>query len=246
VAFLTAFYMFRLFFLTFTGSEPKHGHPHESPLTMTGPLMILAVLSVVAGWSSLAEHKNFGHYIHYERPAGLQAQWEGAQSLATAHPEAKGTAAAHALLASAKPAEAKEEAAKEESHKFEWHADIWIPATLTGLAGILLAMLFYVFRVFNAESVTKLLGPLYRLVYNKYYIDEIYAWIVYKIYFVLSAGIAWFDRHVVDGFMNGLAFISQASGSALKRLQSGQVQGYAMGFALGIGLLLAIVKKVLF
>jgi NADH-quinone oxidoreductase subunit L len=49
VAFLTAFYMFRLYFLTFEGSEPAHGHPHESPATMTIPLIVLALLSNRAG-----------------------------------------------------------------------------------------------------------------------------------------------------------------------------------------------------
>jgi len=246
VAFMTAFYMFRLFLMTFTGSEPAHGHPHESPISMTFPLMVLAVLSVVAGWSSLPSEKNFGHYIHYERPAGLAQQWEGAKSLAAAHPEAQGTVKAHELLAAAPLTPAKEEAVKEESHQFQWHAEIWIPATLTGLAGILLALLMYYFKVFSPARVVSALGPVYTLVYNKYYVDEAYAWIVHRVYFVLSRGIAWFDRHVVDGFMNGLAFVSQVSGSVLKRVQNGQVQAYALVFALGLTALLVFVKNVLF
>jgi NADH-quinone oxidoreductase subunit L len=250
VAFLTAFYMFRLFFMTFTGSEPAEGHPHESPFSMTLPLMILAVLSVVAGWSSLGSEKNFGHYISYERPAGLQQQWDAATALAAAHPEARGTVAAHALIDAAQlPPPAPTAAAAgagEESHQFQWVASVWIPATLIGLAGIFLAMLMYLFKVFSPDIVVKALGPVYTVIYNKYYIDEAYAWIVHRVYFVLSKGIAWFDRHVVDGFMNGLAWGSQVSGSVLKRVQSGQVQAYALVFALGLTALLIFVKNVLF
>jgi len=67
-AFLTAFYMFRLFFVVFTG-EPRdhhaHDHAHESPLTMTGPLMILAVLSVCVGWLNYPGFDGFSKFLHY-------------------------------------------------------------------------------------------------------------------------------------------------------------------------------------
>jgi NADH-quinone oxidoreductase subunit L len=249
VAFLTAFYMFRLFFMTFTGSQPAEAHPHESPASMTVPLGILAVLSICAGWSSLPAQKNFGHYIHYERPAGLQDQWKQAEALAVANPAACGTVAAHELLDKAAPvatAPAAAPTAAEEDHSFKLDLGIAVPATLIGLAGIALAMLMYLFKVFSPDIVVKALGPLYTVIYNKYYIDEFYAWVVHKIYFVLSRGIAWFDRHVVDGFMNGLGWLSQALGSLLKRTQSGQVQTYALAFVLGFTALILIVKTALF
>jgi NADH-quinone oxidoreductase subunit L len=233
--------MFRLFFLTFTGSEPAEGHPHESPLSMTFPLMVLAVLSIVAGWSSLPATKNFGSFIHYDRPPALQQQWDYASSLAAVHPELRGSADAHTLL-DASPLAVSVPMISEESHQFEWVPSIWIPATLIGLAGIFLAMLFYLFKVLSPDTVVKLLGPLYTLIYNKYYIDEFYSWIIHNVYFVLSAGIAWFDRHVVDGFMNGLAWSSQVAGSVLKRVQNGQVQMYALVFSIGIFVLLFLVK----
>jgi NADH-quinone oxidoreductase subunit L len=247
VAFMTAFYMFRLFFMTFTGSEPAEGHPHESPISMTGPLMILAALSIVAGWSSLMPEKNFGHYIHYDRPEMLQQQWEQSAALAVAHPEAVGTAKAADLIAALPQLNPAPNAqAPNESHQFVWESSVWIPATLVGLAGILLAFIMYYLKAFSPDVVVRALGPVYTLVYNKYYIDEAYAWIVYRVYFVLSAGIAWFDRHVVDGFMNGLAWSSQMAGGVLKRAQNGQVQAYALIFATGITALLLLVKHVLF
>ena len=67
-AFLTAFYMFRLFFVVFTGSprdHHAHDHAHESPLTMTGPLMILAVLSVSAGWLNWPGKYAYSHFFSH-------------------------------------------------------------------------------------------------------------------------------------------------------------------------------------
>ena len=225
VAFLTAFYMFRLFLMTFTGSEPAHGHPHESPATMTVPLIILAVLSIVGGWVSLDTHGHaFGDYIHYQRPAEMAPTWEKASALATQHPEAVGDyVAASKVWEAASATEAKAPEAKEaehESHAFVWDPSVWIPATLTGLAGILLALLMYFFKVISPETVVNL--PLMKqwhwLAYRKYLIDELYRWLMDHVYYVLSRGIAWFDRHVIDGLMNGLAWASQAMGGTIRRL----------------------------
>ena len=63
-AFLTAFYMSRLFFVVFMGPEKAENHPHESPWSMTIPLMILAFFSVFAGFVALPEH-NFAYYVRY-------------------------------------------------------------------------------------------------------------------------------------------------------------------------------------
>jgi NADH-quinone oxidoreductase subunit L len=77
-AFLTAFYMFRLFFVVFTG-EPRdhhaHDHAHESPFTMTGPLLVLAVLSVCVGWLNWPGVDAYSKFVHYG-----DVHLEGAQS----------------------------------------------------------------------------------------------------------------------------------------------------------------------
>jgi len=73
-AFLTAFYMSRLFFVAFMGSEKEENHPHESPWSMTIPLIILAFFSVVGGWVSLPEH-NFAYFVHY-LPSGQEFERE--------------------------------------------------------------------------------------------------------------------------------------------------------------------------
>jgi NADH-quinone oxidoreductase subunit L len=248
VAFLTAFYMFRLYFLTFEGSEPAHGHPHESPATMTAPLIILALLSICVGWTSLNKDGHaFGDYIHYSRPADLESNWKKATELAAAHPEARGDyrlataawGAAPAAPAEAKPAEAAE---AHESHAFEWVAEIWIPATLTGLAGILLAFAVYRLKLVDPAKVAKGLGPIYTLVYNKYYIDELYRWLLDNIYYSISHFIAFFDRHVVDGVMNGFAWLAQATGGVVRKAQTGRAQAYALGMLAGVVLIFGALK----
>ncbi len=98
VAFLTAFYMFRLFFMTFTGSEPAHSHPHESPATMTLPLVVLAVLSLGRRLGQPAQGRPQLRRLHPLHPgaADLQAPtWDKASGRAgdyraLAHPEAVG------------------------------------------------------------------------------------------------------------------------------------------------------------
>ena len=249
VAFLTAFYMFRLFFMTFTGSEPAHGHPHESPLTMTFPLMVLAVLSLVAGWCSLNKDGHaFGDYIHYQRPAELGATWEKAKALATSHPEAIGdyrlATAAWASAGSAQGAAENGKEAEHESHAFVWDSSVWIPATLVGLAGILLAFVMYFLKALSPEFFISLpiLKQWHWLAYRKYLIDELYRWLLDNVYYVLSRGIAWFDRHVIDGIMNGLAWASQALGSTVRRLQTGRAQAYAFGTLGGVLILFAALK----
>jgi NADH-quinone oxidoreductase subunit L len=246
VAFLTAFYMFRLYFLTFEGSEPAHGHPHESPATMTIPLIVLAVLSLSAGWASLPKGKSFGDYIHYQRPADQAAQWQKAEALAAANPGARGDYRLARAVWDAAPALAEAPPAPVKSYAFKFHADIAIPATLIGLAGILLAFLVYRRKLIDPAKVAKGLGPIYTLVYNKYYIDELYRWLMDRVYYQISRFISFFDRHVVDGAMNGLAWAAQVAGGVLRQLQTGRAQAYALGMLGGVIALLGALKYLVY
>jgi NADH:ubiquinone oxidoreductase subunit 5 (subunit L)/multisubunit Na+/H+ antiporter MnhA subunit len=63
-----------------------------------------------------------------------------------------------------------------------------------------------------------------------------------KIYYQISKAIAFFDRYVVDGLMNGFAWAAQVAGGVLRRLQTGRAQAYAMGMLLGVGLLFVALK----
>jgi NADH-quinone oxidoreductase subunit L len=262
VAFMTAFYMFRLYFLTFEGPEPEHGHPHESPWTMTTPLVVLAVLSALAGFAGLSfggPGHSFGDYIHFERNAGLSQDWKDATQLAQQNPAAVGDfrqatqvwAAGEAQLSAlraqspaAKPAAdaAPSEAARPESRAFRFDPGVAVPATLVALTAILLAFGVYRLKWFDPAKVATALGPVYTTVYNKYYIDEFYRWALDHIYYAVSGAIAWFDRHVVDGLMNGFAWFMQLAGGALRRLQTGRVQAYALGMLGGVLILLLSLK----
>lgn len=186
---LTAFYMFRLYYNIFWGKETHYHHtPHEAPLTMTIPLMILALGAAFAG---------FIPFAHLVTSDGLP---------------------------------------------FEAHLDlaVAIPAVLAGLTGIAIATVMYRKESNVPEKIFNALGGFSRAAYQKFYIDEIYLFITKKIIFnYISRPVAWFDRHVVDGSMNGMAIVTNEASDRIKKLQSGQVQQYALVFVAG-ALLLAL------
>lgn len=192
VAFLTAFYMFRLIFVAFFGSNTAGEHAHESPSVMTWPLIILAVISVFAGFvGSPLMNNAFGHYITYV----------GAQ-----HHEAS--------------------------------VSIMIVSAIIALAGIVLAYLVYQRKLVDYEAVKERFSGVYNLLYNKYYIDEFYALLIK--YFVDGTAkvMEWFDLHVINGIVNGIAIFTGRAGTALKYTENGQVQTYALYMFAGIVVLL--------
>jgi NADH-quinone oxidoreductase subunit L len=189
VAGITAFYMFRLYFNIFWSRDTHYHHtPHESPKTMTIPLMILAFGSVFAG------------YLPFSRK----------------------------VTSDSLPFDA------------HMHMDVASASVGIGLVGILIAFLLYRRESVVPEKISKALGGFYRTVYNKFYIDEIYVFITKKIMFnLVSRPVAWFDRHIVDGTMNGIAWVTEKTSYLIKGLQTGQVQQYGFVFALSsVGLVL--------
>ncbi len=184
-AFLTAFYMFRLFFIVFHGEardHHAHDHAHESPFAMTLPLMILAVLSICVGWLNWPGVDAFSRFLHY--------------------------------------GEFHEEA-------FNW--GVAGTSLAVALCGILLSALFYYWRVFSAEKVAENFRPLYLLLKNKYYFDEMYGWFVRKIVFGVATVFHWFDENMVDdGMVDGTGWIARKLGGLFRRTQTGQVQFYAL------------------
>jgi NADH-quinone oxidoreductase subunit L len=106
---------------------------------------------------------------------------------------------------------------------------------LLGLIGITIAFLLYQKQNNRAEKLSVALGGFYRAACGKFYIDELYLFITKKIVFnLVGKPAAWFDRNIVDGFMNLLASITQSISAFIKGIQSGKVQGYALYFFLGI------------
>lgn len=196
VAGLTAFYMFRLYFNVFWGKDRHYHHtPHESPLTMTIPLMFLAVASIFAG------------FIPF-----------------------------HSLVTSDKM-----------HFDTEMHYAVAIPSVLIGLFGIAMAWILYKKESLVPERLSKRWGILYTATYNKFYFDEIYLFVTKKIIFnFISRPVAWFDRHIVDGFMVGIATVTEKISWRIKGMQSGQLQHYAFVFVAGtLALALVLVYTML-
>ena len=96
-----------------------------------------------------------------------------------------------------------------------------------------------------ADSLAVRFSGLHKAAYHRFYIDEIYQFVTHKIIFAcISTPIAWFDRHVVDGFMNLLAYVTQKFSWVIRGMQSGYVQRYGIWFlggALGLAIVLLLV-----
>jgi NADH-quinone oxidoreductase subunit L len=116
---------------------------------------------------------------------------------------------------------------------FEGHIDwgIAIPSILVGIVGILIAMVMYRKETGLPEKMAHTLKHLYKWSFNKFYIDEIYLFITKKIIFrYISRPVAWFDRHMVDGTMNGVAGLTNLVSFKIRGFQSGQIQKYGFVF----------------
>jgi len=116
-----------------------------------------------------------------------------------------------------------------------------IPAVLVGLIGIAIAFVMYRKESALPDKVANGFKFFYRWTFNKFYIDELYLFITKKIIFnYVSRPIAWFDRRVVDGTMNGIANVTAKAADLIKDFQSGQIQKYGFVFVTG-AILLAMI-----
>ncbi len=224
IAFMTAFYMFRLCFLTFFGEPRDHHrfeHAHESPRVMTWPLMFLAVLSVFAGWVALpwlphgfSSFVFFGE-VHHAEPSYL----------------------------------------------------LMLLGTVVAVSGIGLAYLMYYKRSISADAMAERFKPLYTLLYNKYYFDELYDVVIIKpilgfgnfmwtfdakvidglvnlvgwLTVVWSDVKMWFDTWIIDGAVNGSGWLVTQLGGIIRYLQTGAVQFYAL-FIIAVVVLIGLFK----
>ncbi|HYV95346.1 MAG TPA: proton-conducting transporter membrane subunit [Chitinophagales bacterium] len=110
-----------------------------------------------------------------------------------------------------------------------------VAPVLFALCGIFISSTLYRKENSRPEKLAASLSGLYRTAYNKFYIDELYLFITKKIVFnLVGRPAAWFDRNIVDGFMNLLAAITQEISAFIKGIQSGKVQGYGLYFFAGI------------
>lgn len=193
-AFFTAFYMARLFFLVFTGKKRSNYEAHESPASMTFPLIVLAVLAVVAGFAMTPFNSWFGGWV------------TGEELVEAVH----------------------------------W--PVIILSTVVGIAGIVLGYIMY-----GRRGLTPAAAPanaLHKLVYRKYYIDEIYGWVFVKPLKGLGLLLQLFDTYVVDGIVRLVGQCAVGLGRFSSRLQNGQMQRYGLITLFGIVVLaLALVGR---
>jgi NADH-quinone oxidoreductase subunit L len=213
-ALLTSFYMFRLIFLTFHGKQrydDRKVHVHESPWSMLGPLVVLAVLSVVGGW--LAAPAFLGRPDYFAN--FLTPVFGGRESA-----EVLGEAAAHTL-----------------------ELTLAFVAVGAALAGWGVAYWLYLVRPEKADGLAKSMAPAYRILLNKYYVDELYDAVIVKPLVWISTNVLWkvVDVEAIDGTVNGIAGGTTAIGDGVRHTQSGNTRSYAVWVVVGAILILAVI-----
>ena len=261
-SFLTATYMFRLVFLTFHGErrhdappehpeeeEPAahathHAHPadahpahpshhlHDAPAPMALALIVLAVGSVLAGFvgvpHALGGHNRLEAFLepafeaHAVAPIGEFQVVEPGQPPGAA--PASETAAGHA------PAEADE----------AMELRLMLLSSLIAIAGIGTAWFFWLRDRKSAATVARSVTPIYTLLLNKYYVDDIYNALVVQPIKKTSAVVLWrgFDVGLIDGAVNGVGGGVRGTSDSLRRLQSGSIRAYAGSLFFGVVVIL--------
>lgn len=191
VAGLTAFYMFRLYYNIFWGTPANYEHtPHEAPKTMTIPLMILAAITLVAGFIP------FGQFVSSDG----------------------------------------------QPYTIHLNMSVAISSVVVALLAIGIATFFYKSACDIPERLLNMFPHMHKTAYHRFYMDEFYLFITKRIIFnCVSRPLAWFDRHIIDGALNGMANVTQRVSYAIRGLQSGQIQQYAFVFLLGTLLIVLLV-----
>lgn len=195
-ALMTAFYMFRIYFKTFEGEYRGHAHPHEQPASVTGPLVALAIPSVILGfWGSPFLNYKLQNYIdphfHSHMHEG-QSAWE--------------------------------------FFMHEMSQPMGYLPFLAFLFGTILSYLVYIHGVKLNEFVKNSLKPIYEASLNKWYIDEIYNFVVGIFMWIFRFTFALFEKIIIEGiFVNGIAWRgTELAGEVLKIQQTGKVQSYIL------------------
>ena len=198
IAAMTAFYMFRLYYGIFWGTENVEAHthhtPHEAPASMTIPLIVLCVITVGVG-----VYTTLGGFLGWEGSFGSFVSASGKD--------------------------------------YTIHFDTQIAATSTIIAILSICLATYIYKGESqpiADRLYKTFPKLHRAAYKRFYQDEIWQFVTHRIIFALvSTPIAWFDRHVVDGTFNFLAWGANEAGESIRSWQSGDVRQYAVWFLTG-------------
>ena len=240
---ITAFYMFRLWFMTFAG-EPKdqhvYEHAHESPAAMTAPLLVLSVFAIGCAWGFVV--LDDGHFA----PGYL------VRTLLSAEPAhvAAGLVSdgmVHVALPS-----------HEAVHSY--HATAGTVALLAALSGLALSFLIYVKGIVNPANVARQMAGTYRFLVEKWQFDNLYEAMFVRPILLAARWPQAFDRNILDAFLHGLAHTATwiaswdrkfdervvdrivnivgdstyAVGRSLRVLQTGRLRQYVMFIAVGV------------
>jgi NADH-quinone oxidoreductase subunit L len=207
---MTSFYMFRMLYLTFYGesrmsAEVAH-HVHESPGSMTGVLVVLAVGSVVAGWVGIPHV--LGQYLG-QVGNGIEGFLEPVFRTGVETAEGHG------------------------SEGMEWL--LMGVSVGMAVLGLLLARSFYLKNPALPERLKQRYRALYTTLLNKYWVDEIYDSLFVQPIKILSTYLLWkfCDATVIDGAVNGTGQMIRSTGGLLRRLQSGSTRSYAAWILFG-------------
>lgn len=250
-AFITAFYMFRLWYMTFAGeprNKERYDHAHESPQVMTAPLILLAVFALGVGWTLPGTDINVTNLLEQARPVGTQATTTGEIMTGLTIPD------------------------EHISHEWEFKKPAGIAAFLTAASGLLLATLIYLVQFGPRPAELKQsFKPIHGFLWNKWYFDELYELIFVKPTKVISGMISWFDRNVIDAIIHGIAALCKGiskifdvvldnqivnglvdglakgtwdAGLSLRKLQTGSLRQYVMFIAVGTILLFVAISFV--
>ena len=235
-AFLTSFYMFRLWFLTFfgeyrgeaaaslgdehshaakdsrAGAPHGHGGIHESPKIMLVPLVILAVLSVCGGWVGM---ERFDKFLSPTFHTGATAYSAEEVPGSTPAPEPREQGGSEALFTGI--------------------------SVLAAALGLFLAWLLYYRRPQLPQEIAKALGGFYEAVVHKYYVDEIYAAVFVKPLIDGSTRVLWqgIDQGMIDATLDNSADGAREVSDAVRHMQSGNLRSYAGWIAAGAAVLIA-------
>ncbi len=240
-AFITAFYMFRLWYLTFFGKRRhtdthpqhagEHGHPvHESPRSMLVPLVLLAILAVGGGWigvpPSLGGVDRFGSFLDPVIRAAVPLSYEQVSIAMRTSPDGG--------IQQAQPEQPRASASTERT--------LSAISVLAALLGLLLADILYRRRPGLPQRIAARLGAVYSLVANKYWVDQVYGLLIVRPLLFLSRYALWatVDRGAIDGGGQALAGSAQGFGAVLRRMQSGNIRSYAGWLAIGAAAILLI------
>ncbi|GHT52511.1 NADH dehydrogenase subunit L [Bacteroidia bacterium] len=215
VAGLTAFYMFRLYFKIFWNT------PNATPKSAQEGLVAAHAVSHVATTHTAAS--GVGHEDEHHEPH--ESPWKMALPLCIL--------AVFSVCSGRIPFS---DFISGDRAPFHTHINSHVALMSVGIAlfGIMVAIGFYFRKSRISSHIAKLTGRLYTTVCHKFYLDELWYWLARTVVFrFVSEPIKWFDRHIIDHTMDGLAWITQKTARAIRGLQTGQVQFYAWFFLFG-------------